>query len=167
MNKYGNRLKSILKRNNMEYSSLSKPVKTVLLSRVIHSWSIKPSIIQSVKENNLQKLAGELGKLQGFGTRGQKESNYITNNKANISNENNSTIINLLTTFKNKLDSGKIPNLSDIINGKPGGVDFSFDISKLRFDGFFIGDELINLHSSSVIDPSLKDLIVPLKIWYD
>jgi hypothetical protein len=72
-----------------------------------------------------------------------------------------------LTTFKNKLDSGKIPNLSDIINGKPGGVDFSFDISKLRFDGFSIGDELINLHPSNGLDPSLKDLIVPLKIWYD
>jgi len=168
MKTYGDRLKTILKRNQIEYQSLSKEVKTVLLSRVIHTWNIKPEIIQSVKEKNVGKLADEVGRLKGFGLRGQKEANYLKQNGGNISsNENNSKNSNLLTNFKNKLDSGKLPNLSDIINGKIGGVDLSFDISKIRFDGFSIGDQLINLHSSNGLDPSLKDLIVPLKIWYD
>jgi len=80
MKTYGDRLKTILKRNQIEYQSLSKEVKTVLLSRVIHTWNIKPEIIQSVKEKNVGKLADEVGRLKGFGLRGQKEANYLKQN---------------------------------------------------------------------------------------
>jgi hypothetical protein len=48
--KYGGRLKSICKDNKIDFSSLSLELRTILFSRVVHSWKLEPSSIKLIKE---------------------------------------------------------------------------------------------------------------------
>jgi len=45
IDKYLTQLRRICRKNQIDYNSLPKPVRTILFSRVVHTWNIKPGEI--------------------------------------------------------------------------------------------------------------------------
>jgi hypothetical protein len=66
-----------------------------------------------------------------------------------------------MNEIKNKLVNGLKSNKNF------GGVDLSYIIQQKHFNGFSLNYDYMQMHVSDANNPTLKDMIVPLKIFYD
>lgn len=75
--------------------------------------------------------------------------------------DNKENAVKSMNSAKSQLENG-------IKQNALGGVDFAHIIEEKHFNGFSLSNDYMQMHiSKGGNDPTLKDMVVPLKIFYD